>query len=157
MEAKDIVQSFIMKVAPITVELESGREVSITKFKVRQIPLMADLMAKVQKDIKEKSDALAVEFQKLKDAEDEQGLRDFANDTDSNNTLIVSIITNHLESVALVLASVTGLTVDEVMDLSIDELAALATGVVLLNKDFFIQKVLPQFMKILSLAPQLSK
>lgn len=157
MTAAEIVQSFITKVDPVTVELEDGRKVTIGKFKVRQIPLMANLMTLVQKDIAEKSEALGKEYQKLKDAEDAEGLKAFANDTEGNMNLIVSVVTNHLNSVAEVIASVTGLTLDAVLDLSIDELAALATGVVLLNKDFFIEKVLPAFVKILSQVPQLTK
>lgn len=157
MDAKSIVQSFIQKQAPITVELEDGRIVTISKFKVKQIPLMADLVSKVEAVIKNKNAELEAEYLKLKEAEDIEGLKAFAGDTSGNMNLIVGVIVDQLEAVSAVLSSITGLAVDEVMELTIDELAALVTGVVLLNKDFFTQKVLPALMKVLSAAPKLSK
>lgn len=157
MDTKALVQSFIEKSDPVDVTLTNGDVVTVRKFKVKDIPLISGLLVKLQKFIADRSAKLEEEYAKLKEAGDEEGLRAFAKDTEGNMNLIVTMVTDNLDDVAGVLASVTGLSIDRVMDLELDELAALCMGVVLLNKDFFTQKVLPALMKILGQAPKLTK
>ncbi|MCF1459395.1 MAG: hypothetical protein LPH21_18165 [Shewanella sp.] len=155
--AQDLVNSLINPTTPIVVDLgDMGKTVTITKFKVRHIPMVMKVMTKFQKAMKSQSEELKGEFDALKQAGDAEGLKNFAagEDGSATNGVLLKLISEHFDDCKGLLGVCSGLTPEEVEDLSLDEATAIVTGIVLLNKDFFMERVLPMVLQILGRAPQ---
>lgn len=150
--AETLVKSLMVATKPITVTVESlgGKEISIGKFKLKHMPIVIKMFNIVKGDIQAISAKFSEEFDRIKESGDEEKLRKFAAGEGETETgtgdVIFKIIENHLGTLAELLSLCTGLTVDEIQELEIDEAAAITLGVVMLNRDFFMERVLPMFI-----------
>lgn len=153
--AQELVNSLTKNTTPITIELGTlGKTVTITKLKMRHIPTVLVVFDLLRKEMEGKSKELDVEFDKLKAAEDAEGLTAFANDIGATDGVLVQLISQHFDKVVELLSVCSGLTIEEANDLDLDEATAIATGVVLMNRDFFMERVLPTMLKLFGSVPK---
>ncbi len=103
-----------------------GKEVVIKKVTLRTMKPVTDLIAKVMSDI-------------AMNTEDGE----FTAATMQDPSFILKLISKYYEDIVTAVVSLSSVTKDELLDMDTDESVLLIQAVMVLNRDFFTKKVLP--------------
>ena len=106
-----------------------GQDVAVKKVTLRTLKPVTALIALFLEDLKITADNLpSVDLQ--------------------NPALILKLISNYYEKVLEIVVSLSSVSIDQLLDMDTDESVLLIQAIIVLNKDFFMKKVLPNLQLI---------